>query len=1028
MDIEKTPNQRHGELQAIVAAQRERLRNNQLSPDALAQYVAILLAGRAVEFGDLNEVSTVKAVNETWQRNLDYFGREAQEFVNKTGAENVLGLALTEDGGAALERAFRMHLHDRDRIPQDTPPRMMLKAGYRIQQIKKRMNNGEFATTDRKRMAIAELVACREAVDAGRDSLLFYDGKLLKILPTDISVRAEKIEEELKKLTERDIDRLFDKAKGYGHGQKMLDDFDQLRKNPARREVERIRELREGDGDDRIRSVAAQMLWLNRNWNMTKEELAAAKENGTMAEEVQAISDSPEFCRFMNSRSMMELANLIKAVDVTKPDGMKVLTDAYEESASEHQMFAAEIDPIYSELFGNPKNWQKLTDNLGQLLSNKDFKDILKSSGVGDVTLDALNRLNEVMLEENEQTVKEAIDKARAQLTWLRFGEKNQGAFQEICSQYQELQAISDCMKLPEPGTGKEYAMCIRGAILSEGPKSVGGQKYLFRKALFSKLTRENPEWENMKVDAIKLNEEAEKMEEAVAPLGNVLEEQSVQTAYHIVDVYDGGAKAEAYLDEWTKEMTRKKQEIQENTPEDRVEELLRLPLREKYAQKPYTDLDEQEEVIVEIMAARSLSREFREHPEKFPTAEEVEDRFLRLRGSFAVFGEAQQDVAENHAGLIMADRTGEKLEAAFKKAMIGHSDTRDWIKADPLMLPTAREQIEGLQLRIKKNRLTRSIEKERAISQILAARELLQVRRGQRGGDERLDQPMTKQMFQRAETIRASLEKLPQEQFDRLWQKVREGHGGAMEQEYRSILRKQSAKAEKLTEDMAPEAMPTAKERIEALQAKLQTLEEPGEKLKCVAGIIAARQTVGAKRGSRFGGDEKLNQRLDPTKLAEREQDVELYLSSIPAEIKEKLIAQAVEGHGGAMQGTYKAANTYNAQLYGLQMRAGRDEPVDMAMVLAMAPKAKNGNEPVNEEAVRKSMQRIRSEKGYESFAKDPKSKELLMNGEYSQLAKNYFVHASSALEIQVVKKPEEPEKQGPEQQEAEAEAAVQP
>ena len=70
-------------------------------------------------------------------------------------------LALTEDGGSALEQAFRVHLHERDRIPEDTPPRMMLKAGYRIQQIKKRMNNGEFATTDRKRMAIAELVACR---------------------------------------------------------------------------------------------------------------------------------------------------------------------------------------------------------------------------------------------------------------------------------------------------------------------------------------------------------------------------------------------------------------------------------------------------------------------------------------------------------------------------------------------------------------------------------------------------------------------------------------------------------------------------------------------------------------------------------------------------------------------------------------------------------------------------------------------------------------------------------------------------
>ena len=39
MDIEKTPNQRHGELQAIVTTQRARLRDNQLSTEALAQSV-----------------------------------------------------------------------------------------------------------------------------------------------------------------------------------------------------------------------------------------------------------------------------------------------------------------------------------------------------------------------------------------------------------------------------------------------------------------------------------------------------------------------------------------------------------------------------------------------------------------------------------------------------------------------------------------------------------------------------------------------------------------------------------------------------------------------------------------------------------------------------------------------------------------------------------------------------------------------------------------------------------------------------
>ena len=125
MANEKTANQRHDELQEVVAAQRERLRNNpdmRRSTDALTQSVAILLAGRAVKCGDLHEVSTVKAVNETWQRNLDYFDREAKEFIEKTGAEEILRLELLKTGQVPqLVVSYRDHTNAAQRLEPGKP-------------------------------------------------------------------------------------------------------------------------------------------------------------------------------------------------------------------------------------------------------------------------------------------------------------------------------------------------------------------------------------------------------------------------------------------------------------------------------------------------------------------------------------------------------------------------------------------------------------------------------------------------------------------------------------------------------------------------------------------------------------------------------------------------------------------------------------------------------------------------------------------------------------------------------------------
>ncbi len=398
-------------------------------------------------------------------------------------------------------------------------------------------------------------------------------------------------------------------------------------------------------------------------------------------------------------------------------------------------------------------------------------------------------------------------------------------------------------------------------------------------------------------------------------------------------------------------------------------------------------------------------------------------DRYKEIWASFGSFTDALNYIQENQMDLISEDPSGGKLEAAFKKAMIGETYSWGWTRMDPAMYPTAREQIEGIQLRMKQGEMTEEGEQLSAVSQILAIRETMGIRRGVRGGDVRLDRTVTRESMVRATEIRSALQTLPKAAIGALFEKAREGHGGAMEQDYRAMLRRQNAARDKLTEDLAAEALPSAKERIEALQTRMRTLEEPAEKLKCVAGIIAARQTVGAKRGGPFGGDEKLNDRLDPGKLAERERDVALYLANIPAATRSKLLSQALDGHGGAMTETYKAANTYKLQLDALQAQAQRGEPVDMARVLALAPSAKNGNEPVNEENVRRHMQQARREKGFEAFAADRKSYQLLQNGSYVQLAAGFLAKAGEAQEIKSVNQPDEAVKQ---RQEAEAEAGA--
>ena len=112
------------------------------------------------------------------------------------------------------------------------------------------------------------------------------------------------------------------------------------------------------------------------------------------------------------------------------------------------------------------------------------------------------------------------------------------------------------------------------------------------------------------------------------------------------------------------------------------------------------------------------------------------------------------------------------------------------------------------------------------------------------------------------------------------------------------------------------------------------------------------------------------------------------------------------------------------------MQARAARGEPVELSRVVALQVmsdgQAKNGgNTPVNEDAVRRNERLVREEPGYQAFAEDPNSLELLKTGQVPQLVVSYRDHTNAAQRPEPGKPLAEPEKQEPEA-EAEAEAGA--
>lgn len=222
--------------------------------------------------------------------------------------------------------------------------------------------------------------------------------------------------------------------------------------------------------------------------------------------------------------------------------------------------------------------------------------------------------------------------------------------------------------------------------------------------------------------------------------------------------------------------------------------------------------------------------------------------------------------------------------------------------------MPTAYDRIEALQEKLKDPDFAPSDYDKRAIyTQIFAARRVVDAKR------------------KTPDTLKKTLDakKLADEvaiwnrckPFNRFMRDnmaevtaaISSGHGGEVEDKFREYVKN----LDHIGPDVPPSFMPTAFDRIEALQAKMKqpnfddrSLED---KTKIYAEVMAARLAIEAKRGDA----DSLKKPLDPKKLEKEakfwanDPTFKAFIESNPAKAKELLTARRT--HGGTLDDAFR-------------------------------------------------------------------------------------------------------------------------
>ena len=283
------------------------------------------------------------------------------------------------------------------------------------------------------------------------------------------------------------------------------------------------------------------------------------------------------------------------------------------------------------------------------------------------------------------------------------------------------------------------------------------------------------------------------------------------------------------------------------------------------------------------------------------PNQEAYEKNYQALMEdpSFAAFVTEQGTQKMNR--MIAAGHGGE-AEDAFRQQIL--EEPRLNKKLSQRYMPTAKARINKLQEQLW-NVQPKSEEAARIYAEIFRARRA--VRAIHKQEPERLDATINPSAFDKTPDLEHSylFKEFIRQEGEELKRTIRKETGGEAEHMFKNFLMKR----DHIPEDAPAAYVPTAEERITALQEKIGAddfdhLPEKN-KLALLTELFAARSCVGAVRGKK----ESLNYRMDPKNLNDwnkylsKSETFQNFLKSDLASAKKA----ALKGHGGAMEDKLK-------------------------------------------------------------------------------------------------------------------------
>ena len=800
------PSNRFYELQEIAKNARVTFLQNGFRPTRTEgiENIARVLMGFALTEALPHQTVTDASTDDFWNRNMGFLVDSLPGFMRTMSSEKLKELVTRNDGGMALDKEFRDHIAKMDRLPAMPDDRFYPTAIDRIKQLKENMKAGKYQTIEQKRTCLAEYIAARELVNAGRGTTFYYNSKLYKPLDSSVAERAAKLEKEFRNLSDEDINRFFTMGMNRGGGGAMHDALNEVLRSPVEKELERLRieaMALNADTEEALRNVASRIV-LSRHENDAREDQRTFLTSEEYQDEVDEVLESAAFTRLAKNNNADDLLLLARNSDI------QPLLKEYNQASSE--IDASPFSAMYDSFATNPDKFAKYQQNVTAIFQDEAYQNKKGLSATEEILRSTLRSAYREMLDPNKETFVRTMEHIQAHVANLyinacRKGERE--AFEEWKKSVPGLSNLLSDIPLPEPGTAGAYAMELHSVAFAEGAEGTGKLEIFGRLCELYKKVGDEPGWENQPITAEDIKTfEANNLKnanDAVERFGNreYFGNMTDEKSYHLIAQGGSGKAAYEHYQKWVRENEEELEKRANQTGRERLEELLAFPSRKEFLTKNQVENEMVFDVFFDIVAARALERDAAKNPEKYPTGESVDRAYKAFRKSCA--GAADGDFSYNDlARAIYKDKTGKAVEDLFREKLItGSLNTSQMVNLPEEDMPSLKSQIEAIKKSAANGSLKTRVSKTHALAQIIAGRQVMKIKPG---GDKKLDNRMTKQAFEQAGRIYNVLNRMTEKDFNKLYSKINSGHGGEVVKAFSKVNTYR-----KFIENLSPETDP---------------------------------------------------------------------------------------------------------------------------------------------------------------------------------------------------------------------------